>query len=217
MDWLPTAASSYAADMDRIFYIILWITGIVLVGVQVTLVYFVIKYRGREGRKAAFIEGSKKAEIIWTVTPAILIVGIAVASQDVWSKIKNPDRFPTDGVELRIEARQFAWGVTYAGSDGEFGSEDDFTHYNQIHVPVDRPVVFDLTSIDVVHSFFVPAFRIKQDAVPGLTMRAWFEATEVGEYELACAELCGVAHGLMKGKIIVLAQDEFESWLAEQS
>jgi cytochrome c oxidase subunit 2 len=217
MDWLPTAASSYAADMDRIFYIILWITGIVLVGVQVTLVYFMIKYRGREGRKAAFIEGSKKAEIIWTVTPAILIVGIAVASQDVWSKIKNPDRFPTDGVELRIEARQFAWGVTYAGSDGEFGSEDDFTHYNQIHVPVDRPVVFDLTSIDVVHSFFVPAFRIKQDAVPGLTMRAWFEATEVGEYELACAELCGVAHGLMKGKIIVLAQDEFESWLAEQS
>ena len=217
MDWLPTAASSYAADMDRIFYIILWITGIVLVGVQVTLIYFMIKYRGREGRKAAFIEGSKKAEIIWTVTPAILIVGIAVASQDVWSKIKNPDRFPTDGVELRIEARQFAWGVTYAGSDGEFGSEDDFTHYNQIHVPVDRPVVFDLTSIDVVHSFFVPAFRIKQDAVPGLTLRAWFEATEVGEYELACAELCGVAHGLMKGKIIVLPQDEFESWLAEQS
>ena len=217
MDWLPTAASSYAADMDRIFYIILWITGIVLVGVQVTLIYFIIKYRGREGRKAAFIEGSKKAEIIWTVTPAILIVGIAVASQDVWSKIKNPDRFPTDGVELRIESRQFAWGVTYAGSDGEFGSEDDFTQYNQIHVPVDRPVVFDLTSIDVVHSFFVPAFRIKQDAVPGLTTRAWFEATEVGEYELACAELCGVAHGLMKGKIIVLPQDEFESWLAEQS
>ena len=217
MDWLPTAASSYAADIDRIFYIILWITGIVLVGVQVTLIYFMIKYRGREGRKAAFIEGSKKAEIIWTVTPAILIVGIAVASQDVWSKIKNPDRFPTDGVELRIEARQFAWGVTYAGSDGEFGSEDDFTHYNQIHVPVDRPVVFDLTSIDVIHSFFVPAFRIKQDAVPGLTMRAWFEATEVGEYELACAELCGVAHGLMKGKIIVLPQDEFEIWLAEQS
>ena len=88
---------------------------------------------------------------------------------------------------------------------------------NLLQGRIDRPVVFDLTSIDVVHSFFVPAFRIKQDAVPGLTTRAWFEATEVGEYELACAELCGVAHGLMKGKIIVLPQDEFESWLAEQS
>jgi cytochrome c oxidase subunit 2 len=217
MNWLPVAASSYAADMDMIFYVILAVTGVILVGVQVTLVYFMIRYRGREGRRASYIEGSTKAEVIWTVIPSLFIIGIAVASQSVWSEIKNPERFPTDGLELNIEARQFAWGITYPGADGELGSEDDFKRFNELHVPVDRPVVFNLTSVDVVHSFFVPEFRIKQDAVPGLNTRAWFEATVVGEYELACAELCGVAHGLMKGKVIVLPQDEFDSWLAAQS
>jgi cytochrome c oxidase subunit 2 len=147
----------------------------------------------------------------------VIIVGIAVASQTVWSQIKDPNRFPTGALELKVEARQFAWAFTYPGADGELGTEDDYIRYNQMHVPVNRPVVFNLTSVDVVHSFFVPAFRIKQDAVPGLNLRAWFEATEVGEYELACAELCGVAHGLMKGKIIVLAEDEFQGWAADQS
>ncbi|NIN71386.1 MAG: cytochrome c oxidase subunit II [Gemmatimonadetes bacterium] len=217
MDWLPGAASSYAADLDRIFYVILAITGLIFVGVQVALVYFIIKYRGREGRRASYIEGSTKAEVIWTVIPAVIIVGIAVASQTVWSEIKDPNHFPTNALEVNVEARQFAWAFTYPGADGELGTEDDYIRYNQMHVPVNRPVVFNLTSADVVHSFFVPAFRIKQDAVPGLNLRAWFEATEVGEYELACAELCGVAHGLMKGKIIVLAEDEFRSWAAEQS
>jgi cytochrome c oxidase subunit 2 len=116
-----------------------------------------------------------------------------------------------------VEARQYAWGITYPGSDGVLGSEDDFTRFNEMHVPVGQPVAFELTSIDVIHSFFVPAFRIKQDAVPGLTTRVWFEATEVGEYALACAELCGVAHFNMGGKVIVHPQDEYERWVAEQS
>jgi cytochrome c oxidase subunit 2 len=217
MDWLPGAASSYAADLDRIFYVILAITGLIFVGVQAALVYFMIRYRGREGRRAFYIEGSTKAEVIWTVIPAVIIVGIAVASQTVWSKVKDPSHFPTAALEVSVEARQFAWAITYPGADAELGTDDDYVRYNEMRVPVNRPVVFNLTSVDVVHSFFVPAFRIKQDAVPGLNLRAWFEATEVGEYELACAELCGVAHGLMKGKIVVLSEDEFQSWAAEQS
>lgn len=217
MGWLPTAASTYAADLDAIFYVILAITGVIFVGVEVTLLYFAIKYRGREGRKAAYIEGSNKAEVIWTVTPAVIVVGLAIASQVVWSRVKNPDNFPTDALELRIEGRQFAWGITYPGPDGILGSEDDFTKYGELHVPVNQPVAFELTSADVIHSFFVPEFRIKQDAVPGLITRAWFEATQVGEYELACAELCGVAHTLMKAKVIVHPQAEFDTWVAEQS
>ncbi|UCF21502.1 MAG: cytochrome c oxidase subunit II [Gemmatimonadota bacterium] len=217
MGWLPGAASTYAADLDRIFYVILAVTGLVFIGVEATLIYFLWKYRGREGRKAAYIEGSNKAEIIWTVTPAVFIVGLAVASQSVWSKIKSPANFPTDAIEYRVEARQYAWGITYAGADGVLGTEDDFTRFNEMHVPVGQPVSFELTSADVIHSFFVPAFRIKQDAVPGLIMRVWFEATEVGEFALACAELCGVAHFNMGGKVIVHPQDEFERWVAEQS
>ena len=115
MDWLPGAASSYAADLDRIFYVILAITGVILVGVQVALVYFMIKYRGREGRRASYIEGSTKAEVIWTVIPAVIIVGIAVASQTVWSKVKDPNHFPAAALEVNVEARQFAWAITYPG------------------------------------------------------------------------------------------------------
>lgn len=217
MGWLPGAASSYAADLDRMFYVILAITGVILVGVQVTLVYFLVRYRSREGRRAAFVEGSNRAEFVWTLIPAIIIVGLAIASQSVWSKIKDPDRFPRDGLELRIEARQYAWGVTYPGVDGELGTDDDFTRYNELHVPVGRPVVIELTSADVIHSFFVPAFRIKQDAVPGLTTKVWFEATDVGEYALACAELCGIAHYNMGGRVIVHPRDEFDTWVAAQT
>jgi cytochrome c oxidase subunit 2 len=216
-DWLPEAASTYAGDLDRIFYTILVVTGIVFVGVEFALVYFLVKYRGREGRKATYIEGSNKAEVIWTVTPALFIVFLAVVSQVAWSKVKNPDNFPTPGLELRIEARQFAWGITYPGLDGQLGTEDDFTKYQELHVPVDVPVAFELTSADVVHSFFIPEFRLKQDAVPGLIMRSWFQATKVGEYELACAELCGVSHTIMRARVFVHPQDEFDRWVAEQS
>ena len=217
MGWLPAAASTFAADLDSIFYVILVITGIIFVGVWFTLVFFVIKYRGREGRRAAYIQGNNKAELIWTLTPAVIVVGLAVGSQAVWSRVKNPANFPKDALELRIEARQFAWAITYPGVDGVLGSEDDFTKYGELHVPVDRPVSFELTSVDVIHSFFVPEFRLKQDAVPGLITRAWFEATRVGEYELACAELCGVAHSFMRAKVIVHSQDEYDAWLAEES
>jgi cytochrome c oxidase subunit 2 len=217
MGWLPEAVSSYGADIDRIFFAILVVTGIVFVGVELALVYFVVKYRGRPGRKAAYIEGSHKAEIIWTAIPAVIIVALAVASQTVWSKVKDPERFPKDALELRVEARQFAWGITYPGADGVLGSGDDFTRYNELRVPVGRPVVIELTSADVIHSFFVPQLRIKQDALPGTTLRAWFEVTQAGEYELGCAELCGVGHYIMKAKVIAQSPDEFEAWQAAQS
>jgi cytochrome c oxidase subunit II len=218
MDWLPTAASTYAADIDRIFYVILVITGIIFVGVEVTLLYFLIKYRGRRGRKAEYIEGSTRAEVIWTVTPAVIVLGLAIASQSVWRGIKDPDRFPADAIEVRVQASQFEWNVTYPGADGVFGTGDEFTRRNQLHVPVGQPVVVHLSSEDVIHSFFVPAFRIKQDVVPGMNgLRAWFEATEVGEFELACAELCGLGHYRMRARVFVHPQEEYELWMAEQS
>jgi cytochrome c oxidase subunit 2 len=214
MDWLPAAASTYAADIDRIFYIILVITGIVFIGVEVTLVYFLIKYRGREGRRATYVEGSTKAELIWTVTPALIIVGLALVSGSVWSSVKDIDRFPADALELRVRAEQFEWNVTYPGVDGVLDTGDDFTIRNQLHVPVGTPVIVRLEAVDVIHSFFIPAFRIKQDAVPGMSdTRVWFEATEVGEYELACAELCGLGHYRMRARVFVHPQDEFESWM----
>lgn len=216
MDWLPPAVSTYAADIDRIFWIILAVTGIIFVAVEVTLIVFLIKYRGREGRKAEYIEGNTRAEVVWTVTPAILILALAFASQTVWSKVKNPDRFPAAALEVGVQAKQFEWNFTYPGADGVLGNDDDFTVRNQLHVPVNQPVVVTLTSIDAIHSFFVPVFRVKQDAVPGLEIPLWFEATETGEFEIACAELCGLGHYRMRARVVVLPQDEYGAWVAEQ-
>jgi len=131
--------------------------------------------------------------------------------------VKDPDRFPTPALELEAEAAQFEWNFTYPGVDGRLGTEDDFTVRNQLHVPVNEPVVVHLTSLDVIHSFFVPAFRVKQDAVPGFDRnRLWFEATHTGVYEIACAELCGLGHYRMRGRVFVHTQEDYERWKAEQ-
>lgn len=218
MDWLPPAVSTYAVHIDRIFWVIFIVTGVILVTVEVALVYFLIKYRGREGRKAYYVEGNNRAEVIWTVTTAVLVLTLAFASQRVWALVKDPGRFPTDALELDVTAEQFEWTITYPGLDGVLGTEDDFARRNQLHVPVNRPVVVNLSSLDVIHSFFVPVFRVKQDAVPGLEgIRAWFEANQVGEYELACAELCGTGHTRMRARVFVHSQEGFDRWVAEQN
>lgn len=215
--WLPGRASTYASDIDAIFYAILIITGIIFVVVEVALVYFVFKYRAREGRRAEYIHGNTKAEIIWTVIPAVIVVGLAIASKVVWSDIKDRKNIPEAAMHLRIDAKQFEWNVTYPGPDGQLDTGDDFTKRNDLRIPVNEKVVVHLTSQDVIHSFFVPEFRIKQDATPGLTVPVWFEATETGEYELACAELCGLGHYRMKGSVTVQTADEFRRWVASET
>lgn len=214
MSWgLPESASSLASGIDSIYYLILGITGAIFVIVELALVYYMVKYRAREGRRAEFIEGSTTAEVIWTAIPAVILVALALLSNRVWSQIKDPEHFPKDALQLKVEAKQFEWLVTYAGPDGTMGTSDDFTKRNQLHLPVDRPVVATLTSQDVIHSFFVPAFRIKQDAVPGMEIPVWFDATETGEFELACAELCGLGHYRMRASVTVHTQEEYQRWL----
>jgi cytochrome c oxidase subunit 2 len=217
MGWLPESASTYASDIDLGFWVITVIVGIAFVVVEAALVLFLVRYRARPGRRAAYIHGNTTAEVIWTAVPAITVVAIGVWSAGLWSEIKGRDNFPADAVHLAIEAKQFEWNVTYPGPDGQLGTEDDFTRRNALEIPVNRPVVVDLTAEDVLHSFFVPAFRIKQDAVPGMTIPVWFEATKTGEFELACAELCGNSHYSMKGRVRVHTAEDYEEWVRSQS
>ena len=115
-----------------------------------------------------------------------------------------------------IEAEQFAWNIHYPGPDGKLFTEDDVVTLNQLHVPVGRPIVVSLRSKDVIHSFFLPEFRVKQDAVPGMTTRIWFDGQRVGHWEIACAELCGLGHFRMKGFVTVDTPEDYQKWLAEQ-
>ena len=218
MSWiLPSSASTFAGEIDFLYYLILVITGIAFVVVEVGLIVFMIKYRARPGRKAEYIQGSTKAEIIWTAVPAVTLVIIGLMSGGVWNTIKGRNSVPADAIPYGLHAQQFEWNVTYRGPDGQLGTADDFTVRNQLHIPVNQPVVMRMTAEDVIHSFFVPAFRVKQDAVPGMTINVWFEATKTGEYELACAELCGLGHYRMRAIVTVHSADDYRQWLADRA
>ena len=214
MDWLPPQASTFAGEIDFMFWVDMAITGIAFVLVQVTLIWFLIRYRGRPGGRGHYTHGNKTAEIIWTTIPAVTMVVLGIWSNRVWAEIKDRDSMPTNAFEVALTASQFEWNVTYPGPDGTLGNADDFTVRNQLHVPVDRPVLIQLSAEDVIHSFFVPEFRIKQDAVPGMIIPVWFQATEVGEFEIGCAELCGLGHYRMRGIVTVHAGDDVDLWMS---
>jgi len=214
--WFPSDASSVGGRVDSLFYVVLYLTGAVFVLVESALLIFLVKYRRREGRRASYVEGSTRAEIIWTAIPAVILVSLALFSQPLWSKIKDADRYPPDAKRLGVEAKQFEWHFTYPGPDGKLGTDDDFMKKNELHLVVNRDYVMELTSRDVVHDFFIPAFRIKQDAVPGMHILVWVRPTVTGTYELACAELCGLGHYRMRAVVLVQTPGEYAAWLQSQ-
>ena len=217
LSWMmPETVSTFGPAIDNMYYVILWITGFVFFATEIALLVFMVKYRHREGRKAEYIHGSNKAEIVWTAIPFVIVMGIAFYSKDLWDEIRDPDRIPANAYTIHMTARQFEWNATYAGADGQFGTSDDFVSRNALHIAVNQPVRVELTAEDVIHSFFLPEFRVKQDAMPGMTIPVWFEATRTGEFTLACAELCGLGHYRMGGTVIVHSQAGFQDWLAEQ-
>ena len=215
--WLmPETVSTFGPALDDLYYVILWITGIVFFITEITLVVFLVKYRHKEGRKAEYTHGSTKAEIVWTIVPFFIVMGLVIYSKGLWDEIRDPANIPPNAYEIDITAKQFEWNATYAGADGQLGTSDDFVSRNRLHIPVDRPVRINLRAEDVLHSFFLPEFRVKQDAVPGMMIPVWFEATRTGEFTLACAELCGLGHYRMEGAVMVHSQADFQAWLDDQ-
>ena len=211
--WLPASITTTAPLIDQLFYVVLVITGAVFVLVQGILLFFLIRYRRQPGRKAYYIHGNHLVEIIWTAVPAAILVFLAFRSQQVWSQVRGLP--PHTDLQVEITAEQFAWNVRYAGADGQLGTADDITTINQLHLPVNQTVLFHLKSKDVIHSFFVPQFRMKQDAVPGLTTHLWVEPTTTGHFEIACAELCGLGHYRMRGYLAVESAEAFQAWLVQ--
>jgi cytochrome c oxidase subunit II len=212
--WLPENVSTYGRDIDWLFHLIYYITGVTAILVFATMLAFLVMYKDRPGRRARYTHGNATLEIVWTVIPALILVILTFLSVPAWSKIKMAAPPPSDFV-VQVTAKQFNWQVTYPGPDGKFGTPDDKTLLDEMHVPVNKVVHVHLRSQDVIHSFFVPQFRMKQDAVPGREIVQWFEATKPGKYELPCAELCGFGHSGMRGWIYVHTPDEYTKWAAE--
>jgi len=213
LGWLPEDVSTYGPDIDRLFYLIYYVTGVTFFAVQLTLLAFVILYRHREDRRATYTHGNTALEIAWTIVPAILLVILAFVSRNTWADIKQ--RIPPSDVLLQVTAKQFNWEITYPGPDGKLGTDDDVTVDNDVHVPVGKTIRVNLKSRDVIHSFFIPSLRYKQDAVPGHEIPTWFKVTKPGKYEIPCAELCGFGHSGMRGWLYVQPLDEYEAWARE--
>ncbi|MBI4343560.1 MAG: cytochrome c oxidase subunit II [Candidatus Omnitrophica bacterium] len=209
--WLPEAVTTSAPLIDRLFYTVLAITGAAFVLVQGALLFFVWRYRHRPDRRAAYTHGNTLVEVVWTAVPTLILVVLAVYNQQVWSQVRGTPLAPD--LQVEVTGEQFAWNIRYPGQDGRLNTADDLLTINQMHLPVRQTVLIHLKSKDVIHSFFVPQFRVKQDAVPGMTTRLWVSATKTGQYEIACAELCGLGHYRMRGFLTLESPDEFARWL----
>lgn len=217
--WLPESISAQGDKVDRLFTVILWITGSLFIFTQGFLIYFLFRYRARKNRGAHYTEGHAGLEIVWTLIPLLIVTWLAFQSQNLWSEVKSIPADTPDTLHVRIQAEQFAWNVHYPGKDGKWDTADDVISINQMNIPVDRPVRVTLTSIEkedkpaVIHSFFLPEFRLKQDVVPGMAIDVWFKARRTGKFEIACSEFCGLGHYRMKGFLNIHTASGFEKWL----
>ena len=234
--WLPPDISTHGFQVDRLINVIHWFMLALFVGWGIFFVYCLIRFRQRPGAKARYelpkAKVSKWAEVFVAGFEVVLLFGL---SMPVWSQVKND--FPAaseNPLHVHVVAEQFAWNFHYPGPDGLFGrtspelmapdnligldrtdpaAADDVVTNNLAHLPVNRKIVVDLTSKDVIHCFWIPVMRVKQDVIPGMKIPVWFEATETGDFQVACAQLCGNNHYTMKADLTVESQEAFDAWL----
>lgn len=211
--WMPHNVGSYGGDVDRLFN---WITAILAFFFVLTLgllAWFVVRGAAPSQEKARFTHGNVKLEIAWTIVPGAILVALALTQLSLWNMIQSERGSSTEPL-AQVWAAQFEWRFRYPGADGRFGTADDFETPYRLVVPQGERVVLALHSRDVIHGFFVPAFRLKQDILPGSALTTWFEAREAGDFDLACTQLCGSGHYRMAGKIQVLPRSEYDAWVA---
>jgi len=227
---MPEDISTYGESIDYLYYVILAITGAVFFLTEGLIVYTLIRFRYKAGQKAQYSHGNHKLELSWTIVTAFILVALAVAQIGIWEDVKSKIPDASDNpLTVQVLAKQYAWNFRYAGNDGTFETEDD-VYSADLYIPVHRKVVVRMRSMDVIHSLFIPNMRFKQDIVPGMTITGWFEAKKTTQearadpgrdpkfnYEIACAELCGVSHNTMGSLFVILEPAEFEKWHREES
>jgi cytochrome c oxidase subunit 2 len=199
----PEQASTIAQSVDYLYWFITAITVFFSAGIFATIFYFMIKYRRRSpDERPKAIEGSVPLEILWTAIPTLIVAVIFVWSSSLYVRNAVP---PKGAIEVFVTGKQWMWKIEHSGGQREI---------NELHVPLGRPVKLTMTSEDVIHDFYVPAFRVKKDVLPGRYTSLWFEPTKLGTFHLFCAQYCGAFHAGMIGSVIVLEPDAYERWLS---
>ena len=201
--FIPESASTIAGDVDALYFYISGVTVFFTLLISVVIIFFVIKYRRRNPFEIPRpIEGSTKLETLWSVIPLLIAMTIFFWGAKVYFAQYRP---PKNAVEIYVVGKQWMWKFQHTTGQREI---------NELHVPVGRKIKLIMTTEDVIHDLFVPAFRIKADVVPGKYTTQWFEATKPGRYHLFCAEYCGMNHSGMGGWVVVMEPTEFENWLS---
>ncbi|MCZ6764062.1 MAG: cytochrome c oxidase subunit II [Alphaproteobacteria bacterium] len=233
--WWWTPIASNWGFIDQTIIITFWITGVVFIAVILFIAWCTYKYRARDGHRAEYEPESKKLEIWLTVGTAIGVIALLTPGLFAWADFVT---VPDDAAEIEVLGQQWQWSFRYPGEDGILGTtdianvsgsnpfglhaddpngqDDVLIVGNEIHLPLGQPLKVLLRSKDVLHNFYVPEFRAKMDMVPGMVTYFWFTPIRTGEFDIICAELCGIAHYAMRGRAIVDEVEDFEAWLAEQ-
>ena len=231
--WLPPLKSDRIA-IDHALAITLAVTGLVFIVTNLMLAWLSWRYQDQPGAKAGHWHDNPRLEWTWTAATAAIMFVFMFHALALWADV-NKDA-PPGAMLVEVTGQQFAWNVRYPGKDGVLGktdhlqasqdnpiglvkddpaSKDDLLLLNQIYLPKDKPVRVQVRSMDVIHSFFLPNFRVKQDAMPGMTIDIWFTPTELGDFEIACAEHCGLGHYRMRGAVHVVPAADLEKTVAE--
>lgn len=235
--WLPgNIGGTEARSIDKLFMFILYLTGAIFIGTGLALFWFLWKYdAAKVSEKPKFMHGSHTLEVVWSILPAATLLFIAIYQMNTWAEAKMDyptvpkdeasvaDQSEVAGGEVeeklpplaRVTGRQFEWRIQYAGEDKIIGTPDDLYSVNELHVPLNEEVVLQIESQDVLHSFFLPHLRVKQDVVPGMRQFSWFKANRPGAYDIVCAELCGWGHYKMRGRLIVQPRKQYDKWYEE--
>lgn len=236
----PPDVSADGHKVDQLINVLHWFMGALFVGWGIFLVFCLVRYRQRSGRQAVHeavqAKPVKYLEVVVVVFEAVLLLGFSIP---IWGSVKNEIPPPEDDpLRVRVLAEQFNWNFHYPGADGVFGraapqhidaamnpvgidpndpaGADDIVS-GEFNIPVDRPVICELSSKDVIHSFSIPVMRVKQDVIPGMRIPIWFEARKTGTYQVACAQLCGNNHYKMLAPMVIRSPGEFEAWLIKES
>ncbi len=242
--WFPENISTFGAELDWMFGVIYWLSVAIFFLTFGIMLWFLVKYRYRPDRRGYNYHGNNIVEITWTILPTILFVGIGLWSDNMWETTKYAKKVPVADVEIVVIGKQFGWYFLYPGADGKYGRNayndrtaremmsatnpfgrdsvdaaglDDFMTENQFKIPVNANVVVRGSTLDVLHSFFLPHARVKQDVIPGTWMNIWFNCFKTGKYELACAELCGGGHYSMRAEYEVMSRSGYDAWLDKKN
>ena len=209
-------SSSFAGDVDGLIILIGWIVGVWFLIAEGVFFYLIFRYRHRDGHKGEYITGEEKHQKRWITIPHALVlvcdIFIIVGAVRVWYDIKQ--NLPTADSEVRIIAQQWAWSFVQPGPDGQLDTADDIKTVDELHVEVGKTYHYHLEARDVLHDFSVPVFRLKQDAIPGREITGWFQAMKTGQFDIQCAEICGIGHGIMSAQLYIESPEDHAAWIA---